>query len=167
MRRSFFPTSARHDLSRFSLKQLIAWGDHLKVHQPQIDAQHEAIFNLALEIASVWHDRGDLKRLQALAEKLDKILEAHFRFEERKLAEIRYPKLAEHKAEHKLMLDDLQTIRGRLDRSTSARMLAETGWAFQNFVLGLTVGHIFNSDMDYVLHARQAESNEDQVWPAS
>ena len=40
--------SGLHGLTDFSLRQLIAWGDHLKVDQAQIDAQHEAIFNPCL-----------------------------------------------------------------------------------------------------------------------
>jgi hypothetical protein len=58
--------------SDLSLKQLVSWGDHLKVDQPQIDAQHQAIFDIALEMADLWHKHGDLGQVKALAEKLDK-----------------------------------------------------------------------------------------------
>ncbi|WP_300317683.1 hemerythrin domain-containing protein [Accumulibacter sp.] len=167
--RSMAPVSGLHNLSEFSLKQLVAWGDHLKVHQPQIDAQHEAIFKLALEIAHIWQDRGDLEELKALAERLSKILVAHFRYEEQLLTEIGYPELAVHKAEHQQMLDELQVILDRLHQSKSGTIAGEPGLAFQNYVLGLTVGHIFNSDMDYCLYARKAakEHEQEQVWPAS
>jgi hypothetical protein len=63
---SLAPASGLHNLSEFSLKQLVSWGDHLKVHQPQIDAQHEAIFNLALEIAHIWQDRGTIAQKRGL-----------------------------------------------------------------------------------------------------
>jgi hemerythrin-like metal-binding protein len=146
---SLAPASGLHNLSEFSLKQLVSWGDHLKVHQPQIDAQHEAIFNLALEIAHIWQDRGDLDELKALAEKLDKVLQAHFRYEEQLLAEIGYPELATHKAQHQQMLDELEAILERLHESKSGSIAGEPGLAFQNYVL--------NSDMDYC-HARKAAS---------
>jgi hypothetical protein len=42
-RSPFGRMSGLHGLSDLSLKQIIAWGDHLKVDQSQIDAQHEAI----------------------------------------------------------------------------------------------------------------------------
>lgn len=163
---SVAPMSGLHNLSEFSLKQLISWGDHLKVHQPQIDAQHEAIFNLALEIAHIWQDRGNLDELKVLAEKLDKVLHAHFRYEEQLLADIGYPELAAHKAEHQVMLDELQAILDRLHKSQSGTIAGEPGLAFQNYVLGLTVGHIFNSDMDYCLYARKAASDKGQIWPS-
>lgn len=163
---SLAPMSGLHNLSEFSLKQLVAWGDHLKVHQPQIDAQHQAIFDIALEIAHIWQDRGDLNELKALADKLEKVLQAHFRYEENLLAEIGYPDLAAHKAEHQVMLDELEVIQSRLHKSESGSIVGEPGLAFQNYVLGLTVGHIFNSDMDYCLYARKAAGNQGQVWPS-
>jgi hemerythrin-like metal-binding protein len=125
---SLAPASGLHNLSEFSLKQLVAWGDHLKVHQPQIDAQHEAIFNLALEIAHIWQDRGDLDELKALAEKLDKVLQAHFRYEEQLLAEIGYPELAAHKAEHQVMLHELEaSSTASTNRNPGVRWRTRTG----------------------------------------
>lgn len=61
---------------------MVSWGDNLRVDQPQIDAQHQAIFDIALEIADIWHQHGDLDKLKALTDKLGRVLEAHFRFEE-------------------------------------------------------------------------------------
>jgi hypothetical protein len=88
------PTSGLHMLTGFSLKRLVSWGDSLKVDQPQLDAQHQAIFEIALEIADLWHKRGDLDQLKAAADKLAKVLGAHFRFEEQELADLGYTRLA-------------------------------------------------------------------------
>ncbi len=158
-RNPFSRNSGLHGLSRFSLKQLIGWGDHLKVDQPQIDAQHEAIFRIALEISEIWRSRGDHEKLKALTRKLQHLLEAHFRFEEQELAEIGYSKLAEHKAEHQVMLSELQVI---LDRMESGResALEDTRFSVFNYVLGVTVGHILHSDMDYCVASREATKNE-------
>ncbi|MER2507119.1 MAG: hemerythrin family protein [Azonexus sp.] len=97
--------SGLHGLTDSSLRQLIAWGDHLKVDQAQIDAQHEEIFNLATHIAELWQKHADVGQVRSAAEKLARVLDAHFRYEERELARIGYPKLNEHRAEHKVMLD--------------------------------------------------------------
>ena len=91
------PTSGLQMLTGFSLKRLVSWGDSLKVDQPQLDAQHQAIFEIALEIADLWHKRGDLDQLKAAADKLAKVLGAHFRFEEQELADLGYTRLAEHR----------------------------------------------------------------------
>lgn len=58
--------SGMHGVTDSSLKQIVTWGDHLKVDQPQIDAQHEGIFNLAMEIADQWFSHGDLDRIKGL-----------------------------------------------------------------------------------------------------
>lgn len=159
--------SGVHGMTDTSLKQLVAWGDHLKVDQPQIDAQHEGIFNLAMEIADQWFGHGDLERIRALAEKLAKVLEGHFRYEETQLAEVGYPGLEEHKAEHQIMLEELQVIRDRLENMGHGTAQKLPGFIVNNFVLGLTVGHIGTSDMEYCAFARKAAEGKEQVWPVS
>jgi hemerythrin-like metal-binding protein len=139
-----------------SLKQLISWGDHLKTGQPQIDAQHEGIFNIAMEIADRWQEHGNLEEMKKLTEKFGKVLAAHFRYEEQQLEAVSAPNLAEHKAEHTMMLEELQTLRDRLDRMEGRYSLATPGFILQNFVLGVTVGHVGQSDMDYCGAARDA-----------
>ena len=165
-RSPFGRMSGMHGLADVSLKQLIAWGDHLKVDQPQIDAQHEAIFNIAVEISDTWHKHGDVDQLIALADKLHKVLDAHFRYEEGQLAEVGYPKLAQHKAEHKGMLDELQSIRDRLAGMGHGTVQMEPGSLLLNYILGVTVGHICHSDMEYCVFARRAAEDKGQVWPA-
>jgi len=157
--------SGPQGLNGHSLKQLVAWGDHLKVDQPQIDAQHEAIFGIAMEVADTWQNRGDLDRLKAVTEKLANVLGGHFRYEERQLAEIGYPKLDEHRAEHQVMLDELLILRERLARTEPGSAPMWPGFAVHNFVLGVTVGHICHSDMDYCAHARQAAACHEGSWP--
>jgi len=157
--------SGPQGLNGHSLKQLVAWGDHLKVDQAQLDAQHEAIFKIAMEVADTWQNRGDLDRLKALTEKLAHVLGGHFRYEELQLAEAGYPKLGEHKAEHQVMLDELQIIRERLDRMKPGSSQMWPGFIVHNYVLGVTVGHICHSDMDYCAHARQVAGGQTSTRP--
>jgi hemerythrin len=159
--------SGMHGLTDSSLKHLVAWGDHLKVDQPHIDAQHEGIFKLAMEIADQWFKHGDLDRIKGLAEKLAKVLEGHFLYEELQLAEVGYPKLEEHKSEHTVMLEELQVIRDRLDNMGHGTAHKLPGFIINNFILGVTVGHIGCSDMEYCAFARKAAEGKEQVWPAS
>lgn len=143
-----------HGLTGFSLKKLVSWGDHLEIGQPQIDAQHQAIFDIAIEIADIWHKRGALDQLKAVADKLDRVLRAHFQFEEQELAELGYERLAEHRAEHAVILGELRTIRNRLEDMGPGTVLAEPGFLVLSFVLGVTVGHLNHSDTDYCELAR-------------
>jgi hemerythrin len=150
-----------------STRQLLAWGDHFKVDQPQIDAQHEAIFSIATEIADSWQNRGAIDNLKVLTEKLANVLAAHFRYEERQLAGVGYPKLEQHKAEHEVMLEELRVIRERLDKVAPDADRMGPGFVVHNFVLGLTVGHISHSDMDYCAFAREAAEREGKGWQAA
>lgn len=159
--------SGMHGLTDSSLRQLLVWGDHLKVDQPQIDAQHQGIFDLAMEIANAWFNHADLDRIKALAEKLAKVLEGHFRYEERQLAEVDYPRLDEHMAEHRVMLDELQVIRDRLATMGNGTAQRLPGFLVNNFVLGVTVGHISQSDMEYCAFARKAAEGRERIWPTS
>src|SRR5512140_888198 len=120
--------SGPHGISHYSLSRLLAWGDHLKVEQPHIDAQHEAIFGLVAEANELWRRNADLKDLRALVDKLGNVLEGHFRYEEGVLAEVGYPKLEEHKAEHAVMLSELAVVRDRLAKKGNGPAYPESGW---------------------------------------
>lgn len=154
-----------HGAGHVPLRQLISWGEHLKVDQPSIDAQHEEIFKIALEAADLWRNRGGLEQSRAIAGKLYKALEGHFRYEERQLEEVGYPKLAEHRAEHQAMLEELQAIRDRFEKMADGAGSLAPGFLIHNYVLGLTVGHIHSSDMDYCVFAREAAKKKAEVWP--
>ena len=146
--------SGRGSLLGSSLKELFLWGNHLKVGQASIDLQHEAIFKIAMEIADAWKTHEHLDHLRALARNLAKVLGAHFQYEEKQLAEIGYPKYEEHKREHELLLSELEVIRDRLDHFSTAAEIQASGFLVYHYVLGVTVGHILGSDIDYCAFAQ-------------
>ncbi len=134
--------------STMNLRRLVAWGDHYKVDQPQLDAQHEQIFDIALEVCDIWQRRGDLQRLKDVTDKLARVLAAHFEYEERQFVGTAHARCAEHCDEHRVMLAELQTIRKRLEAMGPGRVRSEPGFLVLSYVLGLTVGHLTHSDMD-------------------
>ena len=140
--------SSPFGLSTLSLKRLIAWGDHYKVGQSQLDAQHQAIFEIALEMADLWQRRGNLQQLKDITEKLFRVLAAHFRFEEQQFAETGYARLEEHREEHRVMLAELLALRARLEAMKPGRVSSEPGFLVLSYMLGLTVGHLAHSDID-------------------
>jgi hemerythrin-like metal-binding protein len=150
-----------------SLNRLVEWGDHFTVDQPQIDAQHEAIFNIAMEIEEAWKTPANLDRLKDLTAKLAKLLGIHFRYEERQLAEAGYPKLKEHAEEHRVMIEELRVIWARLHALPEGTHHLASGFIVHNFVLGLTVGHITHSDMDYCAFTRKPSADQLGARPAA
>lgn len=147
---------------RYSLTRLVEWGEHLSVDHPSLDAQHEAIFRLVGRVHDLWRRNADVTDLRAAVEKLHGALEGHFHYEERMLAATAYPSLAEHAAEHRALLAELEAIRQCLTGSGKAP--PESGWCLLNFLLGVTVGHIVGSDVDYCSHL--AGGAADDVAPA-
>ncbi len=152
-----------HGLSQFALASLIKWGDHLSVDNPEIDAQHEAIFGLGAKAHELWRRRANAAELRPLVTRLQKVLAAHFQYEEDVLADAGYPKLEQHKAEHEMMLADLAVIRARLSGKSKGDG-PEPAWAVLNYVLGVTIGHILSSDLDYChFLARHGNRDEEEL----
>lgn len=134
--------------STLSLKRLLAWGDHFKVGHPQLDAQHEAIFEIALEMADLWQRRGELQPLKDITEKLSRVLAAHFSCEEQLFADTGDARLEEHREEHRVIRDELLALRARLEAMKPGRVSSEPGFLVLSYMLGLTVGHLAHSDID-------------------
>lgn len=148
-RRDFGRISGLHCMTDLPLKQLASWGDHLKVDHPRIDAEHEEIFKVAMEVAEAWQHNGPLDEVRALTDKLERVLEGHFRYEEAQLAAAGYPqnKLVEHSAEHRLMLEKLNTIRNGLKKMGTGPAPLAPGLVVHRFVLEVVMGHLCNSDL--------------------
>lgn len=134
--------------STVSLKRLIAWNEHYAVGDAELDAQHQAIFDLALEAADLWDRRAELQQLRDVTDRLADALTAHFACEERRFAGTRYARSDDHVAEHRALLGELNTLRARLAAMAPGRVKSEPGFLVLSYVLGLTVGHLAHSDLD-------------------
>ena len=134
---------------------LVGWGYQLSVQHRGIDAQHELIFKLVGEIHDLWRRSAPIEGLCAAVDKTRSVLEDHFRYEERLLAETSYPDLEKHAGEHRMMLAELETIRGRL--TGQGKTPPEPGWVLLNFIFGVTIGHILSTDVGYCPYLEEAQ----------
>lgn len=141
--------SALQGLAFHSLKALVSWRDDFLVDEPSIDGQHEAIFRLALEACELSQQKADDGRLLAVFQRFAKLLEGHFRYEENMLVEQGYPGLDEHRDQHRAMLEELEFVRGRLATNGAEWAFQGKALAVVNFMLGVTVGHVLHSDMNF------------------
>jgi hemerythrin-like metal-binding protein len=135
-------------MMQHALAGLVRWDAHLSIGNRAIDAQDQAIFRLVSEIDELWRHGARAAEWRAIADRAGRLLAAHFHYEERMLAEVRYPALAKHAAEHQEMLEDLASIRARLNGDDD-RDSGYAGLQLANFMLCVTIGHILNSDSDY------------------
>lgn len=88
----------------------IEWKESYSVGVPAVDHEHKELISLvnALQVALVG-DAGEDEIDRALGE-LMRGISAHFALEERFMAEHRYDRLAEHKADHERLLDELRDL---------------------------------------------------------
>lgn len=83
---------------------LITWLPTFSVNLAPIDDQHKRLFDLINRL----HDEIVVKKsrheaIGAALENLIQYTQTHFELEERFLESMRYPELAQHKAEHKVL----------------------------------------------------------------
>jgi hemerythrin len=138
----------RVPMMQHALASRVHWGTAFSIGNPVLDAQDRLIFELVAQIHDLRTHGAGAAQLRAVAEKSSRVLEVHFRCEERLLAAIGYPQLAEHAAEHEEMLEDLADIRSCLSRGDGHRS-PHASLRLSNFILGVTMGHIPNTDSDY------------------
>lgn len=158
----------RMPLQHLSLSKLMQFGDHLRVDHASLDAQHRAIFDLGVSVYEDWRRGACLDVLRPALDKLSDLLNAHFKHEERVLREIDYEGLDHHLAEHQELRNELSAVRAQLNLAqdgTKAPMGPDA--AAVQFILGLTVGHVAGSDMQYYSALAATESNARGLLPST
>jgi hemerythrin len=149
----------RIPMMQHALAGLVRWDDRLSIGNPAIDAQHRAIFNLVGEVDALWRGGASVTQWRGIADKANRILETHFRYEELVLAEAGYPALAEHARQHDAIRADLAAIRAYLNGSEAIGS-EHAGLRLSNFILGVTMGHGINSDSDYCRYITEETAKE-------
>jgi len=149
----------RVPMMQHSLASRVQWGDHLSIGNPALDAQDRSIFRFVGEIDELWRQGAGMGPLRDVAGRLNRVLEAHFRYEERMLAEIGYPDLAKHAAEHHEILEDLALIREHMNEGAGINSGC-AGLRLSNFILGVTMGHVINTDNDYCRYLMEEKARE-------
>lgn len=142
-----------------SLVDFVQWDTLSSSVDPAIDAQDRAIVHLADEASALRRRGTDGEALRQVAERASRVLAGHFRTEERLLAEIGYPGRDRHFAEHQQLLADLSLIRDRLENG-DRRGTRRAATDLANFMIGVTLGHMANSDGDYCRYLADAMARD-------
>lgn len=92
-----------------------AWRNEMNIDGSGLDKDHRAQHDLIRRFVNLPTD--DLWRDDAMAllHELRSVSERHFIREEVVMSRIRYPQLAEHKAQHKRLMESLDDIIGQVD----------------------------------------------------
>ncbi len=124
------------------MKELV-WDNSLSVQVQEIDEDHRRLVDLfnILNRAIAQGEAG--KYVEAVIEELLACTAWHFKHEERLMLKYDYAQVAEHKAEHKELIENAQTLQQKFLQQ--GKSLSNEDIEYLEHWL---TGHIFDSDME-------------------
>ena len=116
----------------------IVWGPGYELGIEDIDLQHHYFANLILRLSRDFDAHTDAALRLGMLEELNAYARFHFTSEENLMRRAGYPALAEHKALHRALIDDLSNRQGRLILSNDAADATEMVGLLVQWFLGHT-----------------------------
>lgn len=117
----------------------VDWTEQYKIGVYRIDLEHEELFRLANLVLDL---RGaDRDTLETIFLGLSKYCRYHFAGEEKLMADIGYPGLAEQRILHKTIIKQMDEVLG------GARDMADLQGRLQQFMRGWIVKHVLEVDL--------------------
>ncbi|MCW7754400.1 hemerythrin family protein [Desulfobotulus sp. H1] len=86
------------------------WLPEYAIGNPEIDAQHRMLFDLANRIFRIMDPRQDFKELKATLQSLFEYMHVHFDAEEELMREWGYPDIDYHRNLHELIRRDMNSL---------------------------------------------------------
>jgi hemerythrin len=123
----------------------VAWNIRYSTGIRIIDEQHQELFQIVNRLRQLVLEEADRNGIEVLLEDLVACSERHFASEEAHMAQVGYPDLTQHMAEHASMLASLHELLGRFRESDQAMaMMVPT------FMEGWLKHHISDGDFGFV-----------------
>lgn len=116
----------------------IVWGPGYELGIEDIDLQHHYFANLILRLARDFDAHTDAALRLGMLEELNAYARFHFTSEENLMRRAGYPALAEHKALHRALIDDLSNRQSRLILSNDDADASEMVGLLVQWFLGHT-----------------------------
>ena len=115
---------------------LLQWKDNYSVGIDAVDHEHKELITLINRLHDELTAKGDAPSVGAFFGDLFTGISAHFALEEKFMRERRYDQLAQHKAEHERLLDEIRDIMDDFEdhRAASAELSARLdAWFSRHF----------------------------------
>jgi len=110
------------------------WSEDFETGLADIDAQHRMIFALAQRVDEL-EERGDVEALKVAVAEAFRFAHAHFACEEQLMREYDYAGIAQHRAEHASLLQEIATLIERQDKSPREIILFTCKWLMSHSLL--------------------------------
>ncbi len=124
------------------------WRPSYESGHTELDRQHRALFTLANTALE------KLARKEPIGDLIDAIIAdvvVHFAAEERILLELGYAEVEEHAAEHRRLLAEIATLKGRMSGTGGVQTELLEILAF-----GVIAAHVLDSDRRYFEHLQRS-----------
>lgn len=131
---------------------LIEWTDELEVGVEEIDDEHRELIRMINEVFDGISNDGPGGAAPGLA-RLVAFTQHHFRTEEARMLESRYPRFEQHQREHIELTSQVLEIRQRMKGENSGRLTIE----LLAFLKSWLVDHIRRSDRAFGGYVRSCE----------
>ena len=110
------------------------WSEDFETGLADIDAQHRMIFALAQRV-EVLEERGDSEALAVLMNEALRFARAHFGCEEELMRAYDYAGIAQHRAEHASLLQEVATFIERSDSNAREITLFTCRWLMSHSLI--------------------------------
>ncbi len=123
---------------------LIAWGGHLSVGVPTMDAHHRQLVKMINELHAAFRQKRGSSVMLDLLKELDRYVHYHFQAEEELMEKAGFPGLAAQKAAHRHFLETVAAMRKRWesgDKSVATELM--------RLLREWLVAHIVKMDKQY------------------
>ena len=120
---------------------LITWGPMLAVGVKEIDDQHQKLVQMANELNDAMRDGQGRDTLGKILKELVRYTGYHFATEERLMDQHKYGQAAEHKRQHKELVQTVNTLVTKFDKGDTA-----LSTEVMNFLREWLMKHILNTD---------------------
>lgn len=124
---------------------LINWNASLSVKIGSIDAQHQKLVSIINALNEAMLQGKGKAVLGAILADLAKYTAEHFHHEETLMTQAAYPKFAEHKAEHKRLVEQVEQLARDFESGSTGISVS-----VMNFLSDWLRNHIMGRDMDYI-----------------
>ncbi len=89
---------------------LLVWRDDFRIGIAEVDHEHRRLIGGINALHESVGEHGQPDAVAGFLGELHGLIAAHFALEERVMRSSRYPRLAEHKADHECLLDEIRDI---------------------------------------------------------
>jgi hemerythrin-like metal-binding protein len=119
------------------------WTADCRMGFEEIDSQHRLLFAIANELIDIDNPRSQEPEMKYLIRHLKDYVDTHFAFEEKFMADKKYPGLNEHEQKHQMIISEIRQA------LTGAGSMTQLKDSLENLLIAWIQSHILLEDKKF------------------